>query len=109
MTKNFYDLVPAQRRTCRERDDGTVEVLVPRYGKGIFGRVLAKFLNNRPVGVTLDDIGTNVWRLCDGRRSVYEIGREMHGRFGDRIEPVYERLETFLTQMHRAELIDWKD
>ena len=106
--KNLYELVPQQKRPFRELDDGTIEVLMPRYGDGAVGRVLKKFLSNKPVRIRLDDVGTTVWRLCDGRSSFHEIGDSLHRKFGTRIEPVYDRLETFLNQMKNNGLIDWK-
>jgi hypothetical protein len=105
---NLYDLVPA--RTCdhRERDDGTVDVVMPRYGGGALGRFLGGFVRNRSVHVHLDDIGTGVWRLCDGRHTVHEIGESLHRQFGERIDPVYDRLELFLRQMKKSGMIEFR-
>jgi len=106
-TRNLYELMPQQRRSFETLQDGTIDVLIPRYGNNPVGRVLKSIFNQRPVRVHLDDIGTRVWLLCDGSRSVQDIGRSLHDEFGERIEPVYDRLETFLNQMIRAGLIDW--
>jgi hypothetical protein len=106
---NLFELVPEQIRSFEELEDGTIDVLIPRYGRGAIGRVLKKVLSDRPVRIHLDDIGTSVWRLCDGKRSVHEIGQSLHKEFGQRIEPVYDRLETFLKQMKRADIIEWKN
>ena len=107
--RNLYDLVPRQRRKFEERADGNVDVLLPRYGENAAGRLLRWVFNNKPVRVQLDDVGTTVWYLCDGRRSVHEIARSLEGRFGDRLEPLHERLGQFLQQMHKAELIEWAE
>ena len=109
MTKrqsNLYELRPKRKGPFEELKDGTVEVLLPRYGNSPIGRVLKKVLNERPVRVHLDDIGTSVWRLCNGDHTVLEIGQTLHSRYGNSIEPVFDRLETFLKQMHRAGLIE---
>ena len=105
--RNLFELKPKQRRTFEERGDGTVDVLMPRYGENVIGRLLKKVLSNHPVRIHLDDIGTSVWRLCDGGRTVHQIGQSLHDEFGERIEPVYDRLETFLKQMMGAGLIEW--
>jgi hypothetical protein len=104
--QNLYELTPRRRRDFEERDDGTVDVLVPRYGGGRVGRLLRSVLNNKPVRVQLDDIGTKVWRLCDGRRTVLDIGTELQDAYGERIEPLYDRLGQFLEQMRKSGLID---
>lgn len=103
--RNLYDLKPEQAHPFEELGDGKVDVLLPRYGDNMVGRLLKRIFSNRPVRVHLDDVGASVWRLCDGQRTVHEIGESLHERFGERIEPVYDRLETFLTQMKRSGLI----
>jgi hypothetical protein len=105
--QNLFGLKPVQKRSSEDRTDGTVDVLIPRYGDNPVGRLLKKVMSERPVRIHLDDIGTSVWRLCDGSRTVHEIGESLHIQFGDRIEPVYDRLETFLKQMKKADIIEW--
>jgi hypothetical protein len=70
--------------------------------------LLEKIVGKPPISLHLDEIGTAVWRLCDGRRSAYEIGGCLENQFGDRIDPVYERLGVFLRQMKKAGVIDWR-
>jgi hypothetical protein len=111
MTKqgpNLLDLIPERTRPSRDEPDGTITVLVPRFGDGRAGRLLQKFIGKSSISLHLDTIGTEVWKLCDGRRSVYEIGGCLQEKFGDRIEPVYERLGSFFRQMKRAGVIDWR-
>lgn len=105
---NLLDMIPTRRREAEPRGDGTVDVLVPRYGDGRLGAVLGRFLKNQPIRLHLDEFGAEVWRLCDGRHSVYEIGQRMEEKFGDRIQPVYERLGLFLHQMKKAGIVDWR-
>jgi len=107
--RNLYEMIPVHRRDSEVRDDGMVDVLIPRYGEGRIGRLLRSVFTNTPVRVHLDEIGTSVWKLCDGRHSVHDIGQTLQGQFGERIEPVYDLLEQFLVQMKRSELIDWKN
>jgi len=108
-TRNLLELIPEQRRESEDCADGTVEVIMPRYGEGWFSRMLERIFRGAPVRVQLDDVGTSVWRLCDGRRNVREIGSEIHGQFGDSIEPVYDRLGEFFKRMDRAGIIGWKN
>ena len=46
--------------------------------------------------VNLDQYGTAVWRLFDGKLTVREIGEILKTRFGDTVEPLYARLAAFL-------------
>ena len=106
---NLLDLIPERTREFRDEENGMVTVLVPRFGDGGIGRFLQAFVGKSPISLHLDEIGTAVWRLCDGRRSVYEIGGCLEKEFGDRIEPVYERLGVFLRRMKKAGIIDWHE
>ena len=111
MTKrgaNLLDMIPERTKPFRDEDNGTVTVLVPRFGDGRVGRFLQKFVGKAPISLRLDEIGAEVWRLCDGRRSVYEIGGCLEAKFGGRIDPVYERLGVFFHRMKRAGVIDWR-
>jgi hypothetical protein len=111
MTKrgpNLLDLIPERTRPFRDEDDGTVTVLVPRFGDGRAGHLLQKFVGKSPISLHLDEIGSEVWRLCDGRRSVYEIGECLRRKFGDRIEPVFEKLGVYFRRMKRADVIEWR-
>jgi hypothetical protein len=106
---NLLDLIPERTRTSRDEANGTVTVLIPRFGDSGVGRLLGKFIGKRLISLHLDEMGTAVWRLCDGRRSVYEIGGYLEKEFGDRVEPVYERLAVFLRHMKKAGIIDWRE
>lgn len=105
---NLLDLVPERTHAFRENENGTVTVLVPRFGGGRAGRFLQRFVGKYPIQLRLDELGTAVWRLCDGRRSAYEIGACLEEQFGERIDPVFERLGVFLRQMKKAGIIDWR-
>ena len=57
----------------RINEEELVEVIVPRR-KDIFGRAVGFLFfvpENRPV--TLDEVGSRVWHLCDGEETVDEI------------------------------------
>lgn len=102
-------MVPEQKHPCQARENGTADVVIPRYGKGAVGRALSSLLKDTPIRIHLDRIGARTWMLCDGCRSVREIGEALQREFGEEIEPVYERLAMFFKQMERREMIRWKE
>lgn len=57
----------------------------------------------RPKTTTLelDEIGSAVWNLINGERNVYEIGQKLKEKFGDEVEPLYERLIMFIRYLNR--------
>lgn len=103
---NYLDYTPSRIRNYDRDEDGRVEVTVPRFGAWKPGRWIQGAFKLNDFKIKLDEIGTYIWDRCDGKNTVYEIGLEMKERFGEKIEPVYERLALFVKQMERGKLIE---
>ena len=103
---NYLDYVPKHNSLfeCRENKKGHVEVKV--HNKGIFNRI-AQLIARKPrySYIELDDFGTFVWHSIDGVRSVYDIGQLVKEHFGDKAEPLYERLCYFIKLLHKNQFI----
>ena len=67
---------------------------------------MSPFLKKDYFSVKLDELGSSVWRLCDGEHTVEEIGKELARQYGPEIEPIYERLATFLIQLFKGKFIE---
>jgi hypothetical protein len=82
-----------------------VVLLMPRYPT-FFGRLVGKVLHRSSnIRVKLDELGSETWRLIDGRRTIREIGAEMQEKSGDTAESIYPRLVEFLNILHRNRFI----
>lgn len=102
---NLLELVP--RRTAEHETDetGIVTVLMPRFRNRIMKRLFEPRHKSPFIKIKLDDIGSEVWLLCDGARNVGEIAESLRGKFGERIEPCYDRLGKFFRQLEQARFI----
>ncbi|HID39837.1 MAG TPA: PqqD family protein [Calditrichaeota bacterium] len=89
-----------------DEETGRITVFRPKYYSNFAKKIMSPFLKKDYFSVKLDDLGSNVWRLCDGKYSVEEIGKELASRFGPEIEPIYERLARFLIQLHKGKFIE---
>lgn len=58
--------------------------------------------------INLDEFGTEVWLRMDGVRSIGEIADILTTKFGERIQPVEERLTKFLSQLYSHKFISFK-
>ena len=96
----ILDRVPVRHREFEVEDD-LVIVQVPRFD-GRIGAWLVRRLRRPNYRVRLDRFGTDVWRLCDGARTVREIAQVLRGKHGEEIEPAEERVAGFLQRMDRA-------
>lgn len=100
---NVLDMTP--KRTRKWKRGEKVTILVPR-ARSVLGRHFIDALGMKSVyTVNLDEYGSAVWKLCDGKRTVREIGKELRKGFGEKVEPLYDRLSVFISIMNREELI----
>ncbi len=51
--------------------------------------------------IRLDAVGSFAWKHLDGELTVAEVGDLMEGEFGDRVDPVADRLGRFVQVMRR--------
>lgn len=63
------------------------------------------------VKVFLDNTGSNVWGLIDGKTTVEKIGKLMEKEAGqeETLEKLYDRLTEFLTILSRNKFISFKN
>ena len=64
--------------------------------KGVFNKI-AQVLFKRPKvsHIHLDELGSFVWPLLDGEKSIFDIGKAVEEHFGEKAEPLYERLAQY--------------
>jgi hypothetical protein len=104
---NLLDLVP--RRTAdHEIDDAhLVTVLMPRFRNRIMKRLFEPRHKSPFIRIKLDEIGSEVWLLCDGTRDVRKIAAMMREKFNERVEPCNDRLAVFFRQLEQAHFIGY--
>lgn len=75
--------------------------------KGLFNKNSTAYCRKSPSTVTLnlDEFGTYIWRQIDGVRSIYDIGQLVKQHFGEKAEPLYERLCQFTKILHKNQFI----
>ena len=98
------DARPRRLLEWRE-EDGRCVLLRPRFGTSRPGRWLAGLSGDPYYRIRLDEVGTLVWKACDGRTSLAEIARAMRSTFGERVEPADERLARFVRRMLDGRMI----
>ena len=106
---NLLELIPERTHEWITTDEGKVKILVPKYGKNAVGAWLARHLQQPYIYIQLDHIGSEVWLACDGNSTVNQIGRQLQQKFGEAIEPVYDRLGLFFKQLEQNKFIRWKN
>ena len=106
--KNLFDLVPLICEHITTEKEGELSVIT-------FPRFRSKFMQkyfvprNRPstIRVRLDEHGTVVWDLIDGKRTVKEITATLADYFNQ--EENYEyRIAVFFSQVHKQGFVKYR-
>lgn len=93
-------------RNCEhELNNSLVTVLFKKKKVGFIERTFFKKQIEKPHKIDLDEIGSFIWLLIDGKKNVEEITLLAKTQFNEKIEPAEERVELFINQMHRNKFV----
>ena len=101
---DFATVQPRRLLEWRE-EDGCCVLLRPRLGSNRLARWVAGLGGDPYYRIRLDEVGTLVWKACDGRTSLADIVSRMRKHFGDGVEPADQRLAAFVRKMLKGRMI----
>ncbi len=104
---DFSKLVPIRMRRYEVLPDGRISVIQPRFFNSFVKKYADLILKKPDVKVTLDERGSFVWNLCDGRHSMNEIAESFIERFGE--SDVFDRLFSFMQYLEKCEMISYQN
>lgn len=100
---NFGTVRPRRLLEWSE-EEGRCVLLRPRLGGSRLGRWAARIFDDPHYRIRLDDVGSLIWKACDGHTSLADIAGRMRDRFGDRVEPADERLAAFIRRLLKGRM-----
>ncbi len=103
--ENFLDKIPVKSEIKWEKsEDGSVTLHVEN--KGAMNKIAQLVFKKPKVSfIHLDEMGNFVWPLIDGEKTVYEIGVLVKEHFGEKAEPLYERLSQYFKTLEAYKFI----
>ncbi len=104
---NFLLYIPKKKHEVWELRNGKVYLMFHH------DRIIEKFIRwlvKKPniSDMQLDEIGSEVWQRIDGQKTVYDIGQDLVNSFGEKIDPVYDRLIMYLRFLNRKGWISFE-
>jgi len=107
--ENYIERIPKLKESfkygCNDEGKVTLEI----ENKGVMNFIMQKLLFKPKVSyIHLDEFGSFAVLQADGERDIYEIGKLVEEKFGERANPLYERLSKFFQIMDSYGFIDWK-
>ncbi|MGF7057411.1 PqqD family protein [Brassicibacter mesophilus] len=97
---NFLLYIPSRNHDTWKEKNGNIYLII-HHDK--LAEKITSWLTKRPTAtdVKLDELGTFVWKEIDDRKTVYDIGQCLFKQFGDKCEPIYERLIMYLRYLNK--------
>lgn len=90
---NLLDFIPVRNEKILFSADENGKVTLEIENKGLFNKIAQKLFKKPKISyVHLDDMGSFIWPVIDGKKDICEIGKEVKEHFGEKAEPLYERL-----------------
>ena len=104
--ENYLDFIPVVngQNTWDRGEDGVVTIhMVNR----VFYNTLAQKLFHTPrvSHIKLDEYGSFLWMRIDGVKTVGQLALELKEAYGERAEPLYDRLVKYMQILHNNRFI----
>ncbi|MGN0240581.1 MAG: PqqD family protein [Candidatus Weimeria sp.] len=107
---NLLDYMPRPNRLFEWRVGDNGHVLIKVEHKGFYAKIAQKiFKRPRFSDIELDDFGSFVWQRLDGKTTVYQIGQMVKNEFGEKAEPLYDRLGQYIKILHENKFIVYEN
>lgn len=109
ITQNYLEKIPMRPPQLAWNADAEGKVTLEIENKGAFNRIAQKLFKKPRVSyVHLDETGSFVWPLLDGEKDIIAIGKLVEEEFGEKANPLYERLAKYFQILDSYGFIVWK-
>lgn len=94
--ENYLDRIPKRNEEISWKADGNGVVTLEIENKGVMNRICQKLFKKPKISyVHLDEMGSFVWPVIDGKTDLTQIGKLVDEHFGEKAHPLYERLAQY--------------
>lgn len=106
--ENYLERVPLKNDNIGWSSDEEGIVTLEIENKGLFKFLTQKLLKKPRISyIHLDEMGSFVWPLIDGEKTILSIGEAVSAHFGDKAEPLYDRLSQYFKILESYDFIKW--
>ena len=106
--ENYLEKIPVRAEIEWDTDsDGNVTLHIEN--KGVMNRIAQVLFKKPKVSyIHLDEMGSFIWPLIDGEKDILKIGESVKEHFGEKAEPLYERLSKYIQTLEAYKFIETK-
>lgn len=107
-SENYLERKPKRPEGLPWSADDQGIVTLDIENTGVMNRMAQKLFHKpRITHIHLDEIGSFVWPLLDGERDIIALGTLVQEQFGDKAEPLYERLAKYFQILDSYHFVEW--
>ena len=107
--ENFLEKIPVKKPGLDWSKDEKGEISLHQKNTGAFNKIAQVLLKKPKISyIHLDEMGNFIWPLIDGEKNLIEIGKLVEEHFGEKANPVYERLSQYFRTLETYNFIEWK-
>jgi len=103
--ENMLDYIPNINCQFEKSDKGIVSLIMPRFKIKWIRKMSAKLGRSEYVKISLDNRGSQIWQLMDGKRTIQEIGTHLEKEAEETNQQFYERLSQFIGILKRNQWV----
>lgn len=103
---NYLEKIPCHHPCVCWSQDADAIVTLQIKNKGLANRIAQKIFKKPEISyIHLEQFGSFVWTVIDGKRDIIAIGELVKVKFGNDAEPLYERLAQYIKTLEDNKFI----
>ena len=107
-TENYLEKIPCRAEGIKWTADDSGIVTLEIENKGIANKICQMILKKPKISyIHLDEMGSFVWPIIDGKKNIIELGEDVDKKFGEKANPLYERLAKYFQILDSYGFIKW--
>ena len=104
--ENFLEKIPFHKENLGYSIDDNGNVTLEMENTGVVNKIAQKLLRKPKVSyIHLEEFGSFIWPVIDGNKTIYDIAKEVEEHFGEKANPLFERISTYFTMLERYEFV----
>lgn len=108
-SENYLERKPICRKALGWSTDENGNVTLEMENKGVANKIAQKLIKKPKISyIHLDEMGSFIWPLMDGEKDILEIGKYVEEHFGEKANPLYERLSQYFKTLEKYNFIEYK-
>lgn len=109
-TGNYLEKIPVKRQDIVWKKDEKGIVSLEIENKGMLNSICQKLFKKPRISyVHLDELGSFVWPLIDGEKDLILLGEMVKDEFGEKANPLYERLAKYFQILDSYGFVTWNN